>query len=149
MKTLLIILALTVTALAIPEPNCMSDYNDYITYVDFIDHEDNNFFQTCWGICYTSDWPDFPIEIRIRQGLDFLFAPSLEFTIDHEKAHRFEAVIFSNDTEKWLIFEESFENLTHKIYDEEVFANTYARIRQRGINTSLDWLVYQFIYETP
>lgn len=147
MKTLFLILALTATTLAIPEPNCMSGYDKYISYVDYIEHEDSNIWQTCWGITYSWDWPDFPIEIRRRKGLDFLFAPNLDFTIDHEKFHRFEAVTFDKNPEKWLVFEESFENLTHKTYDEEHSANTYARIRQRGIKTSLDWLVYQFTWE--
>ena len=141
-----IFLLLASAALAASEPAHIADYDKYITYVDFIEHKDNTALRTAWGVCHTCDWPEYPIEIRKRKGLDFLFAPNLEFTINHEKAHRFECIAFDKAPERWMKFEACFEQITKKDYDEEKFANTYAKIRKRGIKTKLDYLVYNYVW---
>lgn len=129
------------------QPRCLEGYDRHITFVDKIDHPANSLFYTVYGCCHVDDpWNDYPIEIRKRTALNiFVPAPSLKKVIDHEKAHRFEAVTRARMDGQWEEFERNWETLTGETYDEEDFAATYAKLRKYGIRSSKHKLVYDFM----
>ena len=127
------------------QPLCLQDYDRHITFVDKINHPANSAFYTVYGCCHVDDpWNEYPIEIRKRTALS-IFGPPLEEVIDHEKAHRFEAITRAKMDGRWEEFEQKWETLTGQVYEEEDFAETYANLRKNGIRSPKHKLLYDFM----
>lgn len=142
-------LLLLVGCRGVEQPFSLEGYDQHITFVDKIDHPDNNLFTTVYGVCYVNDhWNDYPIEIRRQTILDrFMVVPSVQKVINHEKAHRFEAVTKANMDGRWEEFEQSWEAVTGDVYDTEDFAAAYASLCMLGVKTLKQKLVYDFMSE--
>lgn len=130
----------------VKEPPCMADYDKHITFVDSIRSGSKDLLLTTYGVCHMNDfWSEFPIEVKKMNVLDILFSgKSVSWVIDHEKAHRFEAVQIYGNPQVWEEFEVQW-NEQFGEYDPEDFANMYAELRRRGIKDSKQQFIYDFM----
>lgn len=130
----------------VKEPACMAGYDRHISYVDSVKGRGDGLFLETYGVCHMGDfWGEYPIEIKKMNPLDHLLSgKSTPWIVDHEKAHRFEAVQRDEYPNEWITFEESWIEKFGE-YDAEEFADTYANLRRSGIKTLKQQLIYDFM----
>lgn len=148
MKLLLVLLCLPLVGCqeAVIEPACMAGYDKHITYVSSIQSDNSGFFMKCYGVCHMNDfWGEYPIEVKKMSLLDTaLSMKSMGWVVNHEKAHRFEAIQRSQHPTDWIEFEDVWVNRFGK-YDPETFADAYANLRQGGIKSPKQKMIYDFM----